>query len=234
MILLTIRITYKYITTISFVMGLAVFCADSNAQDLSSGQFYYGASGDSVKITIDEIEGVTEADETEFVIGKLILGNFYANGHVDSYIAFPIRRTFELGDIEGKFTPGIEAGYNIYLLPLGKTGHSPFVGAALAFPNYDFFTNSGKGSRKYTVSLPVQVGYGFYDENGQIDIGFRYAYGQRGEYYFSPEQQGAFDARYAELFVNYKTRYQCKNDRSRRGRVTATQRLVAILWVRAF
>ena len=200
----TIRITHKYIARIHFMAVLMVFCADINAQSLSSGQFYYGASGSTVKLTIDEIDGITEADEAEFVVGKLILGNFYANGHVDSYIAFPFRRSFDIGDIKGKFTPGIEAGYNIYLLPLGKTGHSPFIGAALSFPNYDFFTNAGKGSRKYTVALPVQVGYGFFDENGQIDIGFRYAYGQAGDYYFSPEQQGSFDARYAELFVNYK------------------------------
>ncbi len=200
MILLTIRIAYRVFA----LFIIYFFCVASKAQSLSSGQFYYGVTGSTIKLKIDEIVDITAADETEFLVGKLLLGNFYANGHVDSYITIPFRRSFDLGDMKGKFSPGIEAGYNIYILPLGKSGHSPFIGVALSFPNYSFFTNAGKGSRKYTVALPVQVGYGFLSKYGQVDIGARYAYGQAGDYYFSPAQQGAFDARYAELFVNYK------------------------------
>ncbi len=171
---------------------------------LSFGQFYYGFSASTLRLQTDEIDGITEPASENIVVGKLLLGNFYANGHVDSYITIPFKRSFELGDVKGKFSPGIEAGYNFYLRPLGQTHHSPFLGIALSFPNYEFFTSAGKGSRKYDIALPIQLGYGFYGNKGQIDVGIRRAYGQSGDYYFSPDEETRFQAEYPELFLNYK------------------------------
>ena len=171
---------------------------------LSFGQLYYGVNLSQAHIDIEPIEGITPATEQNVLFSKVSIGSFYANGHVDSYLVIPFRSRVDFGEVQGKFSPGIEGGYNFYLRPLGQTRQSPFVGIGLSFPNYQFFTPHGKGVKKYDIALPVYAGYGFFNQAGQFDVGVRYAYGQDDDYYFSADQQGYFNAQHPEFFVNYK------------------------------
>ena len=156
------------------------------------------------------MQGSAKTEKINLSLAKINIGMFYLSGRIDSYFSIPQNAEAEFSDYRGKFSTGIEGGYRYYPLKLTNSYGSPFIGLGLAFPNYHFASKHGKGVKKFGVSVPLSAGYGFLWGRGQVDIGVRYAFGQKGEYYFAPDTKRAFDAEGQEFFINYKhlTNYQ--------------------------